>query len=567
MAEKKAGSSQTGAGIKRKTFEELFGKKKDSEKKGAVNNARDLYWQYTDANGNTTDYSHALQRSWVHDDPMEFACSGRRDMRKNIENGKKNRKNDNEKARNAAIDSRLEDTKKAMDARGTDQLSMMVNGYNMVFMRSPKENGAESITVNGEKAYVQEQLPVGTAGRVAGKMQVSMDMVDEALERGPESGVICWKKKLPGGEKVRIDAMLQAGGRVVGIDKSLSGDEIKIIPEKMQVSPDLWQEGYGRMREFGRDKWMMMLDDDRVTMFGYEVKVNGKEASVTDKENVSEINVDAENPVVSSRLWEKLYDDMLLHESKTTEMTMKDGTKLSARLIMKVDGMNASIGKDLTGTETKRIPEKVMISPQRWEEVKSGILEASQRGEAYKGILPDASILEGRLSVKVNGREAVPNFPMMEGEIRKEEGRTVISKDLYDSLKEGAGNKTIHEMELGDGTRLGIRREAELTAAARSGKGVEIFKGDDLREAVAEADAMNTDTVRDVNGKFFADGLDQAGLSFERSIGNIPNNMVSGAIRKPGEIYKEERREAKNAADGILKAGNRYLDKGVSLGR
>lgn len=568
MAEKMERGGSDSSGFRRMSFEELFGKKGKEKKQRDRALSEDLYWKYTDKDGNTTDYTQALERARVHEDPMGFAISGKRDMRANIEKEKKQKGQGeiNEEARNAAIDSRIMETQAMMDALGTDQLSVLVNGYSMVFQRTPVENGTEHITVDGEKAFVQEELPGGTAGIVAGKMQVSMDMVDEAMKDGPQSGVISWKKDLSGGNRVRIDAVLRADDRAVNIDESLTGDEIKIIPEGMLISPDIWEEGCRHMQEYGRTRWLSTLDDGRVVDLGFDVKVNGKEASVSDKEG-QPVSGSGQKPVVSRQRWNDLRRDMLQQGSKTAVMTLEDGTKVTAKLTMRVDRKEAYIDRNLTGMEVRKVPSEIRISPERWEEVKNGMIDAAQYGGIYKGILPDGSIMDGRMSLMVNGREAFPNLPLMEMEVRREEGRTVISGDLYDRLKENAGSKTVHEMRLRDGTRLGLRREAELTAAARSGKGVEVFRGNDMREAVAEANAMNTDKEREAREKEAAKRKEQSIFGHETGKANMSSRVIGGAVRKTEQVVKEERREAKTAAESLIRRGSHFLDKGVSLGR
>ena len=560
---------------KRKTYEELFGEKKQ---KPSANNKKNFYMptfgilkEYTRGDGNTSNFMQALKAAQIHDDPAEFVSSGPRYVQEGIDAFEKKYGGEMDEARqqyrDAAIDEYIKKINDELEHRQTDQLAIKTRGYHALLVREPVKDGKEWVTVNGKAAHVRRQLHGDETAEVAGKKEISMDLVREAFSKNAERGAVTMHKKLENGDDVRIYAGAKAGNSIVTVDKSLKGDETAIVDGGMAISRDIWNTQYEKMKGANVTRWAETLNDGTVVEMRYDILVNGRPAEIDRGLKGGEFGLDRHVPTISREEWKNIYEKMMAHGKGAYAVTKNDGTTITARINAFADGKKASVRDDLPEKTARYMRPELRISPEKWEAIKEGIYESAVKDphSTYKTTLPDGTQLEGKAAFIVNDKEARPNRPMEKAVMKEENGEYVVSEDIYKSIKSGMEEKasTWAQEQADDGNVVGIRQETETSVITKGkdGKPV-IYRGQKARDAVAEMSGMNTDTARDNWGKFYADAEDQIVLSAERSIPGIPGRTVGALSRKA----HEERMEAKRTTDSIGSKLMSIAERGVSLG-
>lgn len=463
-------------------------------------------------------------------------------------------------AREAKVREKLDLVNSIMDQYGTDETGMQdINGYDLRFVRVPKENGKTDIRVNGKPAYVHSRLSGDKIARVGGRTEVSMDMVGRAMDHMQASGTTEWEKNLEtSGSSVQIMMGLNVGKNVVRVNSSLRGNEAGEVAGGIMMSQDIWDKAYSAMKEYGRSRWMSTRADGDTVECAYSIKLNGNNASLDERKDAPMTNADPRDPSVSREKWDSIYNDMMKRGIKRYAATLSDGTVLEASLIMKVNGREASISRELPPDTIKDVPYVTEISRETWEKAKEQMMN-DPRGSCSIP-LSDGTRLKGNITIKADGETAYPNIPIGPEGVRPVKDGYVISEDIIRKMeKEMENNRsTSMSVDLPDGKSVSIKKESELELYAERYDGqTQVFKGEALNDAVAKVSGINTDTsvIKDT----------VRGVGDQVQV-QAPRSMVSGMLGVPGKIDRKKM-EGEQDVFSALRTFFGFFRQGLSLGK
>lgn len=160
------------------------------------------------------------------------------------------------------------------------------------------------------------------------------------------------------------------------------------------------------------------------------MSMNGKKVTVHPDLKGDEVLVTASRAEVSASLVEKMDRRMLEEGAMRTEMTLEDGHIVSCSADIKVDGKKAVIDPTIGENECVTDPGGRRISRGLWDEAYEHIEKTGK--PMWAGTAKDGTVFECGIQVRVDGKDAVIDPGLREGETGSRERTAAISKEDWD---------------------------------------------------------------------------------------------------------------------------------------
>ena len=194
------------------------------------------------------------------------------------------------------------------------------------------------------------------------------------------------------------------------------------------------------IKEFGRQMDARGCDGLQFLCSGYDVRLirvpeeraeltmsmNGKRVYVHPDLKGEEVSVTTSRAEISKDLLEKMDRHMLEEGTMRTDMTLEDGHTVSCSADIKVDGKKAVIDQTIGENECVIDPGGRRVSRGLWDEAYEHIEKTGK--PMWAGTAKDGTVFECGIQVKVDGKDAVIDPELREGESGGKYGPASISK-------------------------------------------------------------------------------------------------------------------------------------------
>ena len=194
------------------------------------------------------------------------------------------------------------------------------------------------------------------------------------------------------------------------------------------------------IKEFGRQMDARGCDGLQFLCSGYDVRLirvpeeraeltmsmNGKRVYVHPDLKGEEVSVTTSRAEISKDLLEKMDRRMLEEGTMRTDMTLEDGHTVSCSADIKVDGKKAVIDQTIGENECVIDPGGRRVSRGLWDEAYEHIEKTGK--PMWAGTAKDGTVFECGVQVKVDGKDAVIDPELREGESGGKYGPASISK-------------------------------------------------------------------------------------------------------------------------------------------
>ena len=194
------------------------------------------------------------------------------------------------------------------------------------------------------------------------------------------------------------------------------------------------------IKEFGRQMDARGCDGLQFLCSGYDVRLirvpeeraeltmsmNGKRVYVHPDLKGEEVSVTTSRAEISKDLLEKMDRHMLEEGTMRTDMTLEDGHTVSCSADIKVDGKKAVIDQTIGENECVIDPGGRRVSRGLWDEAYEHIEKTGK--PMWAGTAKDGTVFECGIQVRVDGKDAVIDPELQEGESDGKYGPASISK-------------------------------------------------------------------------------------------------------------------------------------------
>ena len=160
------------------------------------------------------------------------------------------------------------------------------------------------------------------------------------------------------------------------------------------------------------------------------MSMNGKRVYVHPDLKGEEVSVTTSRAEISKDLLEKMDRHMLEEGTMRTDMTLEDGHTVSCSADIKVDGKKAVIDQTIGENECVIDPGGRRVSRGLWDEAYEHIEKTGK--PMWAGTAKDGTVFECGIQVKVDGKDAVIDPELREGESGGKYGPASISKTDWD---------------------------------------------------------------------------------------------------------------------------------------
>ena len=198
------------------------------------------------------------------------------------------------------------------------------------------------------------------------------------------------------------------------------------------------------IKEFGRQMDARGCDGLQFLCSGYDVRLirvpeeraeltmsmNGKRVYVHPDLKGEEVSVTTSRAEISKDLLEKMDRHMLEEGIMRTDMTLEDGHTVSCSADIKVDGKKAVIDQTIGENECVIDPGGRRVSRGLWDEAYEHIEKTGK--PMWAGTAKDGTVFECGIQVRVDGKDAVIDPELREGESGGKYGPASISKTDWD---------------------------------------------------------------------------------------------------------------------------------------
>ena len=198
------------------------------------------------------------------------------------------------------------------------------------------------------------------------------------------------------------------------------------------------------IKAFGRQMDARGCDGLQFLCSGYDVRLirvpeegaelamsmNGKRVYVHPDLKGEEVSVTTSSAEISKDLLEKMDRHMLEEGTMRTDMTLEDDHTVSCSADIKVDGKKAVIDQTIGENECVIDPGGRRVSRGLWDEAYEHIEKTGK--PMWAGTAKDGTVFECGIQVKVDGKDAVIDPELREGESGGKYGPASISKTDWD---------------------------------------------------------------------------------------------------------------------------------------
>ena len=198
------------------------------------------------------------------------------------------------------------------------------------------------------------------------------------------------------------------------------------------------------IREFERQMDVRGCDGLQFLCPGYDIRLvrepeegatitmsmNGKKVFVHPDLKGEEVFITASRAEISRDLAEKLDQMMIREGAMQAEVNIEDGHTVSCSADIRVDGKKAVIDPTIGENECVSDPGGRRISRGLWDEAYEHIEETGK--PMWAGTAKDGTVFECGIHVRVNGKDAVIDPSLRQGETSERYGAASISKEDWD---------------------------------------------------------------------------------------------------------------------------------------
>ena len=177
----------------------------------------------------------------------------------------------------------------------------------------------------------------------------------------------------------------------------------------------------------GYDVRLIRVPEERAEL---TMSMNGKRVYVHPDLKGEEVSVTTSRAEISKDLLEKMDRHMLEEGTMRTDMTLEDGHTVSCSADIKVDGKKAVIDQTIGENECVIDPGGRRVSRGLWDEAYEHIEKTGK--PMWAGTAKDGTVFECGIQVKVDGKDAVIDPELREGESGGKYGPASISKTDWD---------------------------------------------------------------------------------------------------------------------------------------
>ena len=173
----------------------------------------------------------------------------------------------------------------------------------------------------------------------------------------------------------------------------------------------------------GYDVRLIRVPEERAEL---TMSMNGKRVYVHPDLKGEEVSVTTSRAEISKDLLEKMDRHMLEEGIMRTDMTLEDGHTVSCSVDIKVDGKKAVIDQTIGENECVIDPGGRRVSRGLWDEAYEHIEKTGK--PMWAGTAKDGTVFECGIQVRVDGKDAVIDPELREGESGGKYGPASISK-------------------------------------------------------------------------------------------------------------------------------------------
>ena len=173
----------------------------------------------------------------------------------------------------------------------------------------------------------------------------------------------------------------------------------------------------------GYDVRLIRVPEERAEL---TMSMNGKRVYVHPDLEGEEVSVTTSRAEISKDLLEKMDRHMLEEGTMRTDMNLEDGHTVSCSADIKVDGKKAVIDQTIGENECVIDPGGRRVSRGLWDEAYEHIEKTGK--PMWAGTAKDGTVFECGIQVKVDGKDAVIDPELREGESGGKYGPASISK-------------------------------------------------------------------------------------------------------------------------------------------
>ena len=177
----------------------------------------------------------------------------------------------------------------------------------------------------------------------------------------------------------------------------------------------------------GYDVRLIRVPEERAEL---TMSMNGKRVYVHPDLKGEEVSVTTSRAEISKDLLEKMDRHMLEEGTMRTDMTLEDGHTVSCSADIKVDGKKAVIDQTIGENECVIDPGGRRVSRGLWDEAYEHIEKTGK--PMWAGTAKDGTVFECGIQVRVDGKDAVIDPELREGESGGKYGPASISKTDWD---------------------------------------------------------------------------------------------------------------------------------------
>ena len=177
----------------------------------------------------------------------------------------------------------------------------------------------------------------------------------------------------------------------------------------------------------GYDVRLIRVPEERAEL---TMSMNGKKVYVHPDLKGEEVSVTTSRAEISKDLLEKMDRHMLEEGIMRTDMTLEDGHTVSCSVDIKVDGKKAVIDQTIGENECVIDPGGRRVSRGLWDEAYEHIEKTGK--PMWAGTAKDGTVFECGIQVRVDGKDAVIDPELREGESGGKYGPASISKTDWD---------------------------------------------------------------------------------------------------------------------------------------
>ena len=177
----------------------------------------------------------------------------------------------------------------------------------------------------------------------------------------------------------------------------------------------------------GYDVRLIRVPEERAEL---TMSMNGKRVYVHPDLKGEEVSVTTSRAEISKDLLEKMDRHMLEEGIMRTDMTLEDGHTVSCSVDIKVDGKKAVIDQTIGENECVIDPGGRRVSRGLWDEAYEHIEKTGK--PMWAGTAKDGTVFECGIQVRVDGKDAVIDPELREGESGGKYGPASISKTDWD---------------------------------------------------------------------------------------------------------------------------------------